>query len=224
MTFRSKLDGTAIMPGEGCVTARFHQVAPTRLRLEVATTDKVHCKKRSFVTRPWHYSKSHPSCLAFSLENSTRPAMNYPSTWRRQHQDISFNLASASFLVSSGTFGLLIAALRPPALQQSKTRQQIHLLAQRRMQKGSWFLHVVRVLALVRSGLDVAAVELVVQNITRVLLGFLRGVGVVEVSLVAADDVAWVGHFGMSWWVVDRNWCGSLDWRNLWWRVFELMS
>ena len=26
------------------------------------------------------------------------------------------------------------------------------------------------------------------------LLGFLGGVGVVEVGLVAADDVAWVGH------------------------------
>jgi len=31
-----------------------------------------------------------------------------------------------------------------------------------------------------------------------VLLGFFGGVGVVEVGFVAADDVAWVGHFGMG--------------------------
>lgn len=57
------------------------------------------------------------------------------------------------------------------------------------------YIHVVGVLAVFRGGrLDVAAIELVVQDFLGVLLGFLRGVGVVEVGLVAADDVAWVGH------------------------------
>jgi hypothetical protein len=44
-----------------------------------------------------------------------------PPTRIRQNQEfIWFNRASASFLLSSGTLGLLIAALRPPALQKSK--------------------------------------------------------------------------------------------------------
>jgi len=64
-----------------------------------------------------------------------------------------------------------------------------------RVRLGGFYLHVVGVLALVRSGLNVSAVELVVQHIAGVLLGFLGSVGVVEVGLVAADDVAWVGHF-----------------------------
>lgn len=72
------------------------------------------------------------------------------------------------------------------------------------MARGKGFLHVVRVLALVRSGLDVAAVELVVQHVAGVLLGFVGGVGVVEVGLVATDDVAWVGHFELV-----GGWMGS---------------
>jgi hypothetical protein len=45
---------------------------------------------------------------------------------------------------------------------------------------------------LIRSGLDIADVELVVQHVAGVLFGFLGGVGVVGVGFVAADDVAWV--------------------------------
>lgn len=45
------------------------------------------------------------------------------------------------------------------------------------------------------------------------LLGFLRGVGVVEVGFVAADDVAWVGHFGgMGGWI-EIWWDGICGWR-----------
>lgn len=87
-------------------------------------------------------------------------------------------------------------------------------------------IHIVRVLALVRSGLDVAAVELVVQHVARVLLGFVGGVGVVEVGFVAADDVSWVGHFGWVDWM-GIEWDGvGLDWLEMDVvadRVFEMM-
>lgn len=54
-------------------------------------------------------------------------------------------------------------------------------------------IHVVGVLvAVVRAGgrLEVAGLE----DLARVLLGLLRGVGVVEISLVATSDVSGVGH------------------------------
>lgn len=44
--------------------------------------------------------------------------------------------------------------------------------------------------------LDVAAIKLLVEDILAVLLGLVGSVGVVEVGLVTADDVAGVGHFG----------------------------
>jgi len=69
------------------------------------------------------------------------------------------------------------------------------------LREGKRLLHVVRVLSLVRRRFDVAAVELCVQHVAGVLLGLLGRVGVVEVGFVAADDVAWVGHFG---WI--REW------------------
>jgi hypothetical protein len=125
-----------------------------------------------------------------------------------------FNRASASFFDSSGTFGLLIAAFRPPALQSSKKNVSKDIpwrarstLVQRKGKKRL-SVHIVRVLALVRSGLDVTAVELVVQHVAGVLLGVFGSVGVVEVGFVAADDVAWVGHFEMGyggWVVVDGS-------------------
>ena len=82
--------------------------------------------------------------------------------------------------------------------------------------EGRRVLHIVRVLALVRSRLDVAAVELVVQHIARVLLGFFGGVWVVEVGLVAADDVAWVGHFGMGGKFID-------GWKGLGWLEVDVV-
>lgn len=39
-----------------------------------------------------------------------------------------------------------------------------------------------------------AALHVLVDDLLAVLLGLVRGVGVVEVGLVAADDVAGVGH------------------------------
>ena len=44
--------------------------------------------------------------------------------------------------------------------------------------------------------LTITAVELVLQNLARVLLGLLGGVGVVEVSLVATSDLGIRRHVG----------------------------
>jgi len=55
-------------------------------------------------------------------------------------------------------------------------------------------LHVVGVLALVGVATDGTTVKLLVKDLLRMLLRLLGGVGVVEVSLVATSDVAWVRH------------------------------
>lgn len=57
--------------------------------------------------------------------------------------------------------------------------------------------NVAGVLVLVVSGLrDVAAVELVLEDLLGVLLGLLGGVGVVDVGLVAASDLSFGRHVG----------------------------
>jgi len=70
-----------------------------------------------------------------------------------------------------------MAALRPPTLQYTKhvsrtIRTVSHKSALSRPREDG-ALHVVRVLAEVRSGLDVAAVELVAQHMAGVLLWLL---------------------------------------------------
>ena len=83
-----------------------------------------------------------------------------------------------------------MAAFRPPALWFKGGQQS------RSTGTAARILHIVGVLVLVRGRLDVATVELVVQNVAGVLLGLFGGVGVVDVGLVAANDVACVGHCG----------------------------
>jgi hypothetical protein len=96
-----------------------------------------------------------------------------------------FKRASASLVLSSGTLGSLMAAFGLPALQYikqvSKTiRPSSHNSAVMQAEANG-ALHIFRVLALVPSGLDVAAVELVVQHMAGVLLGFFGGVEVVRI-------------------------------------------
>lgn len=45
-----------------------------------------------------------------------------------------------------------------------------------------------------------AALHVILNDLLAVLLGLVRGVGVVKVGLVATDDVTGVGHVVTLWW------------------------
>ena len=172
MTFRSKPDGTANLSGESCVSVQSIQrnenltgfshwarrpdfVKPPQqdyVWRSRRTIEKIHCQKRSFVTKPLHYPTSQSIISGMTPDNSSDSAKAIHLLGHdEQHQDIWFNLASASFFVSSGTFGLLIAALRPPALcfarNVSTSPFSAALLAYSSKRKE--FLHIVRVLPLI---------------------------------------------------------------------------
>jgi hypothetical protein len=66
---------------------------------------------------------------------------------------------------------------------------------------GSVHSHGVLAIVVVSSGAGASvglSTDLLLDDFERVLLGFLRGIGVVEVGLMAANDVTDVRHFDLS--------------------------
>jgi len=84
--------------------------------------------------------------------------------------------------------------LRPAALKRVSNKQDDRMIIN---------VHSHGVLAVIVVSSSASAsvglgTELLLDDFERVLLGFLRGVGVAEVGLVAANDVTNVRHFDLS--------------------------